>query len=79
MKIIGLTGSIAAGKSTIAGWVHELGIATHDSDRAAHELLGPDGSAVGDVLAEFGSQFGTMKDGIDRQALGNEVYVSQND
>ena len=43
------------------------------SDRAAHELLGPDGSAVGDVLAEFGSQFGTMKDGIDRQALGNEV------
>ena len=32
MKIIGLTGSIAAGKSTIAGWIHELGIATHDSD-----------------------------------------------
>ena len=61
MKIIGLTGSIAAGKSTIVGWIHELGIPTHDSDRSVHELLGPDGSAVKDVLAEFGSHFGTIE------------------
>ena len=32
MKIIGLTGSIAAGKSTIVEWINELGIPTHDSD-----------------------------------------------
>ena len=76
MKIIGLTGSIAAGKSTIVGWVNELGIATHDSDCAVHELLGPDGRAVQDVLEEFGSHFGTIAGGINRKSLGDEVFSS---
>ena len=74
MKIIGLTGSIAAGKSTIVGWINELGIATHDSDCAVHELLGPDGRAVQDVLAEFGSHFGTIAAGINRKSLGDEIF-----
>ena len=74
MKIIGLTGSIAAGKSTIVGWIKELGIATHDSDCAVHELLGPDGRAVRDVLVEFGSQFGTIAGGINRKLLGDEIF-----
>ena len=74
MKIIGLTGSIAAGKSTIVRWVNELGIATHDSDCAVHELLGPDGRAVSDVLREFGSHFGTIAGGINRKSLGDEVF-----
>ena len=76
MKIIGLTGSIATGKSTIAGWVDELGIATHDSDCAVHELLGPGGGAVRDVLAEFGSHFGTIAGGINRKSLGDEIFSS---
>ena len=76
MKIIGLTGSIAAGKSTIVGWVNELGIASHGADLAVHELLGPDGGAVQDVLAEFGSHFGNVGDGIDRRLLGDEVFAS---
>ena len=74
MKIIGLTGSIAAGKSTIVGWINELGIATYDSDCAVHELLGPDGGAVKDVLAVFGSHFGTIAGGINRKSLGDEVF-----
>ena len=74
MKIIGLTGSIAAGKSTIVGWIKELGIATHDSDCAVHELLGPDGQAVQGVLAEFGSHFGTIAGGINRKSLSDEVF-----
>ena len=76
MKIIGLTGSIAAGKSTIAEWISELGIATHDSDFAVHELLGPGGGAVKDILAEFGSHFGTIAGGIDRKSLGDEVFAA---
>jgi dephospho-CoA kinase len=44
MKIIGLTGSIAAGKSTVAGWIRDLGIAIHDADAAVHELLLPHGA-----------------------------------
>ena len=54
MKVIGLTGSIATGKSTIVEWINELGIPTHDSDCSVHELLGPNGGAVKDVLENLG-------------------------
>jgi len=74
MKIIGVTGSIAAGKSTIVGWIDELGIATYDADFAVHELLGPGGRAVKDVLMKFGSQYGTVAGGINRRSLGEEVF-----
>ena len=77
MKIIGLTGSIATGKSTIVGWINELGIATHDSDRVVHELLGPGGAAVQDVLTEFGPHFGTIANGIKRKSLGEEVFSAR--
>ena len=76
MKIIGLTGSIAAGKSTIVGWINELGIITYDSDCVVHEFLGPNGEAVKDVLATFGSHLGSTFHGIDRLLLGNEVFSS---
>ncbi len=76
MKIIGVTGSIAAGKSTIVGWINKLGITTHDSDCAVHELLGPNGGAVQDVLTEFGSHFGTIAGGINRNSLGDEVFAT---
>ena len=76
MKIIGLTGSIAAGKSTIAGWFNELGIATFDSDNVVHKLLGTGGAAVEDVLINFGSHLGTIGSGIDRKLLGDEVFTS---
>jgi dephospho-CoA kinase len=76
MKIIGLTGSIASGKSTVVGWIDELGIPTLDSDRSVHELLGPGGGAVQDVLDEFGSHFGTIDGGINRILLGDEVFAA---
>ena len=53
MKIIGLTGSIAAGKSTVAGWIRDLGIAIHDADAAVHVLLSSHGAAVDAILTEF--------------------------
>ena len=76
MKIIGLTGSIAAGKSTIVEWINELGIPTHESDCVVHELLGPSGGAVKDVLEEFGPHFGTIAGGINRKLLGDEVFAA---
>ena len=80
MKIIGLTGSIAAGKSTVAGWIRDLGIAIHDADAAVHELLSPHGAAVDTILAEFkpdvvGHDVGNRETGIDRQVLGNYVFA----
>ena len=80
MKIIGLTGSIAAGKSTVAGWIRDLGIAIHDADAAVHELLSSHGAAVEAILVEFepdlaGHDIGNLEKGINRQALGNYVFA----
>ena len=80
MKIIGLTGSIAAGKSTVAGWARDLGIAIYDADAAVHELLSPHGGAVETILFEFepdlaSHDIGNLEKGINRQALGNYVFA----
>ena len=41
MKILGLTGSIASGKTTVAGWLRACGIPVHDADASVHQLLTP--------------------------------------
>lgn len=67
MIIIGLTGSIGMGKSTIAAMFAEEGAPGFDSDAAVHALYAPGGAAVAPVEAAFP---GVTKDGaIDRVAL----------
>ena len=69
MFIIGLTGSIAMGKSTTARLFAEEGVPVHDSDAAVHTLYA--GEAVAPVEAAFP---GVTRDGkIDRSALGERV------
>lgn len=68
MKIVGLTGSIGMGKSTVLAMFADAGCATWDADAAVHRLYAPGGAAVGPVEALF---CGVMSDegGIDRTAL----------
>ena len=73
MKLIGLTGSIATGKSTVSQMCRDAGVPIHDADRAVHKLLGPYGAAVSDVLFHFGD-IGSISAGIDRQVLGSLVF-----
>ncbi len=71
MMIIGLTGSIGMGKSTVAAMFAEEGVPVLDSDAAVHALYAPGGSAVVPVEAAFP---GVTKDGgIDRTALSAHV------
>ena len=73
MKIIGLTGSIATGKSSIGDMFNRLKIPVHDSDKTVHSLIGPKGAAVDDVIRLFGD----IKDsdnGIDRKKLSEIVF-----
>lgn len=72
MVILGLTGSIAMGKSTAAAAFRRLGVPVHDSDAEIHALLGPRGTAVAAVEAAFQ---GVVKNGaVDRPALGARVF-----
>jgi dephospho-CoA kinase len=69
MFIIGLTGSIAMGKTTTARLFAEEGVPVHDADAAVHKLY--EGEAAGLIEAAFP---GVTKDGkVDRVALGQQA------
>ena len=69
--IIGLTGSIAMGKSTVAKMFEQEGVPVFDADAAVHRLQGPGGQLVEEIEAAFP---GTTSDrGVDRQKLGAAV------
>ncbi len=69
--IIGLTGSIAMGKSTVAAMFEDEGVPVFDADAAVHILQGPGGLLVDDIEAAFPGTTGTT--GVDRQKLGAAV------
>lgn len=73
MKVIGLTGGVGSGKSTVAEMLRELGATVIDADQAAHEVYAPGTRGFEAVVAEFGSDF--VRDGaIDRERLGMLVF-----
>ena len=79
MIIVGLTGSVASGKSTVALWIRETGIAVHDSDAAVHSLLAANGQAVAEIIATFGPNIRASDGGIDRKKLGRHVFANPAD
>ncbi len=72
--VIGLTGGIASGKSTVAGQLQELGAHVIDADRLGHRVYEPGTSAFQKVVNAFGHDI-VAKDGtIDRRVLGGKVF-----
>lgn len=73
MKIIGLTGSIATGKSTTARMLKRLRIPVHDADQCVHELMSPNGRATGIILDLF-PDCADDNGGVDRTKLRQIVF-----
>jgi dephospho-CoA kinase len=71
MIVLGLTGSMGMGKSTVSKMFAEEGAPSFDSDAAVHELYAPGGAAVGLVEAAFPGV--TQNGAIDRAALSVKV------
>ncbi|WP_379548644.1 dephospho-CoA kinase [Qipengyuania sp. DSG2-2] len=70
--ILGLTGSIGMGKSTVAQMFVDLGIPMFDADAEVRRLQGPGGALLPDIEAAFPGSTGP--DGVDRDALGTLVF-----
>lgn len=75
MRVIGLTGGIAAGKSTVAALLAERGAEVIDCDRLARDVTAPGTPGLEAVLARFGESLRTPEGGLDRAELACRVFA----
>jgi len=71
MIVLGLTGSIGMGKSTVARMFADEGVPVFDADAAVHRLQGPAGALVAEIEARFPGTTG--QEGVNRPALAERV------
>lgn len=74
MYIIGLTGGIASGKSTVSGMLRSLGAKVIDADQIAREVVQPGCAALKEIAAVFGSSVLSDNGGLNREVLGKIVF-----
>ena len=75
LRIIGLTGSIACGKSTVSAWLSEQpGCRIIDGDLLSRELTAPGGSALPAIRSAFGDSFFYPDGTLNRRRLGRLVF-----
>ena len=67
--VVGLTGGIGSGKTTVADQFAALGATVVDTDAIAHELTGPGGAAMPAIVAEFGASLAAGDGRLDRAAM----------
>ena len=72
--VVGLTGSIGMGKSTVAQMFREAGVPVFDADAEVHKLQGPHGPLLPAIEAAFPGTTGPT--GLDRPALGALVFAN---
>ncbi len=72
--IVGLTGGIGSGKTTVAELFGALGAAVVDTDLIAHEITGPRGAAMPDVEKVFGQSVVRTDGALDRAAMRRLVF-----
>jgi dephospho-CoA kinase len=78
MKVIGLTGGIGSGKSTVARFMAELGAVVIELDKVGHEVMKPGSKAWSLLVEEFGNDIITPVGEIDRSKLGQIVFNDGN-
>ena len=75
IRVIGLTGGIATGKSAVACFLEEQGAVVIDADQLSREAVSPGGRALGHIVALFGEGMLLPDGGLDRKRLGRVVFA----
>ncbi len=73
--VVGLTGGIGSGKSTVADLFVDQGVALVDTDAIAHELTGAGGAAMSAIITTFGPAMATADGALDRAAMRQQVFA----
>ena len=77
MLVIGLTGGIGSGKTTVADLFEKHGVTIIDSDQIARALTAKNQAAFNAIVAEFGSSILTPSGELDRKALRHIIFQDQ--
>ena len=77
--VIGLTGGIASGKSTVGKELHELGAVHIDADKLGHSVYEKDTHAYNQIISTFGEELKGESGEIDRRKLGGIVFSSKDE
>ncbi|MFZ5785356.1 MAG: dephospho-CoA kinase, partial [Acidobacteriota bacterium] len=75
IHVVGLTGGIAAGKSSVAGLLAGLGAPLVDADQLAREITRPGSAALAAIREAFGDGVIAQGGALDRAALGRIVFA----
>jgi len=74
--LVGLTGGIATGKSTVSALLRQLGCEIIDADLLAREVVEPGQPALAQIVTEFGRDVVTAAGALDRKKLGAVVFAN---
>lgn len=74
MRVLGLTGGVAAGKSTAAAWFRAHGVPVVDADQAARDVLAPGSQGLAEVVAAFGPRVLDAHGQLDRPAMRARIF-----
>jgi len=74
MLVVGLTGGIACGKTTVANLFAELGVPVVDTDIIARQLVAPGQSTLNEIIQLFGQQYLTNDGQLNRAALAKHCF-----
>lgn len=77
MHLIGITGGIATGKSTVTKRLRERGFTVLDGDEIARQVVSPDRPAFQSIVREFGSSVVSPASDLDRPALADIVFKDE--
>lgn len=76
MKIIGLTGNIGSGKSTVGRRLERLGARVIDADQVAREVVLPGTPALKEIVESFGPGILDSRGALDRKRMGELVFAN---
>jgi dephospho-CoA kinase len=75
MRVIGLTGGIASGKSTVAAMLRELGAPIVDADLLARQVVEPGSPALAEIAQTFGADMLAADGSLDRKKMGERIFA----
>ena len=74
IRVVGLTGGMASGKSLVAGMLRSLGAVVVDADVIAREVVAPGSQVLQEIAASFGDGVIQVDGTLDRHALGERIF-----